>query len=168
MAGGVYVSVRSKRKPPLDPEENVGTVDSTSVSLTPPGDPGEHGSETMVVPAMLLDAMHEPDELTPVGWVCNDVTMWWPEPREAVIDAHRLYARNFSESFSEAWVNVVAMPVCAHGSEPQWERPHACRWVDDIAQGIYPPPVEPMQQGEDSLGGCRVVLINTADHEEDS
>ena len=75
---------------------------------------------------------------------------------------------SFGQSLAEAFVDVVDMPVCSQGSEPQWQSAHACGWVDDIAQGIPPPPVEPVEQGEDSLGGSRVILIDSADHEEDS
>ena len=158
------MTVRRKRKPTLDPEDDVGLVDSPSITLTPPGDPREHGSDAVVVPAVFLDAVDELDELTPVGWVSDDVAMWWPEPRETVINAHRLYAQHLRERLAESRVDVIGMPVCAEGSEPQWQRAHTSRWVDDIAQGIYPPPVEPIEQGQDSLGGCRVVLIDTADH----
>tara|TARA_R110000824_G_scaffold21827_2_gene80956 strand:- start:664 stop:1197 length:534 start_codon:yes stop_codon:yes gene_type:complete len=158
------MTVRRKRKPPLDPEQNVWAVDGATVTLTPPGDSSEHGSETMVVPAMLLDAVNELEELTPVGWVSDDVAFWWPESRETVLNAHRLYARDLLERLAEAFVDVVDVPVCSQGPEPQWQSAHACCWVDDIAQGLNPPPVEPVQQRQDSLGGSRVVLIDSADH----
>ena len=158
------MTVRRKRKPPLNPEQDIWTVDPPSITFTPPSDAGEHSSEGVVVPAVLLDAVNEPQELTPVGWVSDDVAFWWPESRETVLNAHRLYARDLLERIAEAFVDVVGVPVCAEGSEPQWESAHACRWVDDIAQGVYPPPVEPVQERQDSLGGSRVVLIDTADH----
>tara|TARA_R110000824_G_scaffold260899_3_gene449516 strand:- start:698 stop:1186 length:489 start_codon:yes stop_codon:yes gene_type:complete len=162
------MTVRSKRKPTADPEEHVGLIGPASVTLTPPSYPSEHGSVTTVVPAMLLDAVDEPQELTPVGWVSDDVAFWWPESRETVLNAHRLYARDLLERLSEALVDVVDMPVCSQGSEPQWQSAHACGWVNDVAQGAYPPPTEPVEQGQDSFGGSRVVLIDSADHEEDS
>ena len=162
------MTVRRKRKPPLDPEQNVWTVDDATITLTPPSDAGEHSSEGMIVPAVFLDAVNEPDELTPVGWVGDDMALLWPEDREAVLNAHRLYARDLLERIAEAFVDVVDMPVCSQGSEPQWESAHACGWIYDVAQGIDPPPVEPVEQGEDSLGGSRVILIDSADHEEDS
>jgi hypothetical protein len=59
------VSVPSKRKPALEPEQDVWTVDGATVTLTPPGDSREHGPEAMVVPAVFLDAVDEPEELTP-------------------------------------------------------------------------------------------------------
>ena len=160
------MTIRRKRKPALDPEEDVGLVGSTSVTLTPPGDPGEHCSQGVPIPAVFLDAVNEPDELTPVGWVCNDVTMWWPEPRETVINAHRAYARFFLESAPEASVYIENSPVCVQGSEPKWQSAHASSWVYDLPERSQTLTHEPVQQGEDSLRGSRVVLINPADHED--
>ena len=160
------MTVRSKRKPALDPEEDIGLVDTTTGTLSPPSDPGEHCSQGVPVPAVFLDAVDEPDELTPVGWVCNDMTVWWPEPRETIINAHRAYARLSLESVSEASVYVVDAPVCAEGSQPQWQSAHSSSWIYDIPEGRYASTEEPVEQGQDSLRGSRVVLIDSADHED--
>ena len=161
------MTVRRKRKPALDPEEHVGLIGAPSVTLTPPSDPGEHCSQGVVVPAVFLDAVDEPEELTPVGWVCNDMTVWWPEPRETIIDAHRAYAHLALESSLETSIYIEDVPVCAEGSQPQWQSAHPSSWVYDLTEGRLPPD-KPVEQGEDSFGGSRVVLIDSADHEEDS
>ena len=159
------MSVRSKRKPPLDPEDDIWVESTPTVSFSPPSYSGEHSAEGVVVPAVFLDAVDEPDELTPVGWVCNDMTVWWPEPRETIIDAHRAYARLSLESAPETSIYIEDGPVCAEGSQPQWQSAHSSSWIYDLSEGRLPPD-KPVEQGEDSFGGCRVVLINPADHED--
>ena len=51
------MTIRRKRKPALDPEEDVGLVDTTSVTLTPPGGPSENCSQGVPIPAVFLDAV---------------------------------------------------------------------------------------------------------------
>lgn len=160
------MTIRRKRKPALDPEEDVGFVDTTSVTLTPPGGPSENCSQGVPIPAVFLDAVDEPDELTPVGWVCNDMTVWWPEPRETIINAHRAYARLTLERGPETSIYFVDAPVCPEGSQPQWQSAHSSSWIYDIPEGRYTSPSEPVEQGQDGFGRCRVVLIDPADHED--
>lgn len=160
------MTIRRKRKPALDPEQDVGAVESTSVTLTPPSDPGENCSQGLPMPAVFLDAVNEPDELTPVGWVRDDMTVWWPEPRETIINAHRAYARLTLERGPEPSVYFVDAPVCPEGSQPQWQSTRASGWVDSANECTYISTDNPIEQGQDSLGWCRVVLVDTADHED--
>lgn len=159
------MTIRRKRKPAFNPEEDVGLVGSTSVTLTPPSDPSEHCSDGVPLPAVFLDAVNEPDELTPVGWVCNDITMWWPGAAEAVYDAHRAYACLPLEGVFETSIYIEDGPMCAEGGQPEWQSAHSGSWVYDISEG-HDLSAEPVQQREDSLRGSRVVLINTSDHED--
>ncbi len=161
------MTVRRKRKPTGDPEQQVRFVGNATASLTEPRSSTEDGSERVPESAVSDDLVDESSELSAERRVRDDMTMAWPFLGEAVTDMRADDTWRYAQLRAEPPVDLIGVPGSFEWREPQRESPGPSCWIYDITEGLDPSPVEPIEEREGSGGWCRVVLVGAADHDED-